>query len=75
MRDRGRAADGDLYWNPQSGEIDPAVDDFEAVVNLAGESIAAGRWTTAKKQRIHDSRVEATRTVAAILAKRAHRAR
>ena len=40
------------------------------MVNLAGESIAAGRWTTAKKQRIHDSRVEATRTVAAVLAKR-----
>ncbi len=32
-----------------------------AILNLAGESIAAGRWTAARKQRIRDSRIEALR--------------
>ena len=34
-----------------------------AIVNLAGEGIADGRWTTARKQRILDSRVEAGQAV------------
>lgn len=34
---------------------------FQKVVNLMGESIAEGRWTAAKKQRIRDSRVVGTR--------------
>jgi uncharacterized protein (TIGR01777 family) len=69
VRDRARAVDGDLYWNPQSGEVDPGADTFDAAVNLAGESIAAGRWTAAKKQRIHDSRVSATSTISTLVAK------
>ena len=40
---------------------------FDAVVHLAGESIA-GRWTAAKKARIRDSRVQGTRALAAALA-------
>ena len=56
---------------PAANEIrlDPAKDpplatpaaalDFDAVVHLAGESIA-GRWTAAKKARIRDSRVQGT---------------
>jgi len=40
---------------------------FDAVVHLAGESIA-GRWTAAKKARIRDSRVQNTRALAAALA-------
>src|SRR5439155_13513436 len=31
-----------------------------AVVNLCGESIAGGRWTTARKARLVDSRVKPT---------------
>ena len=39
------------------------------MVNLAGESIAEGRWNAAKKKRIRDSRVEGTKQlVDAILA-------
>jgi uncharacterized protein len=44
---------------PWAGEVDGAA----AVVNLAGESIAAGRWTDARKQRILESRVLATRSL------------
>lgn len=34
---------------------------FDAVVHLAGENVADGRWTTAKKERILESRIEGTR--------------
>jgi uncharacterized protein (TIGR01777 family) len=38
-------------------------DGAEAIVNLAGESIAAGRWTPERKRRIRDSRLDAGRAV------------
>ncbi len=44
----------------------PLVDllsDYDAVVHLAGESIGAGRWTSARKGRILDSRVASTRAL------------
>jgi len=55
--------DGDefLQWTSEL-KIDPETK-VDSVVNLMGESIAEGRWTTAKKQRIRTSRVEATRTL------------
>ncbi|MBI5852169.1 MAG: TIGR01777 family protein [Planctomycetes bacterium] len=45
-----------------------ACDGADAVVHLAGENIAAGRWTAARMRRIRDSRVEGTRLLAAGLA-------
>lgn len=36
---------------------------FDAVINLAGESLASGRWTAAKKQRLFDSRIGTTRAL------------
>ncbi len=40
----------------------------DAVVNLAGENIAAGRWTAARKQGIRDSRLNAGRVIVQALA-------
>jgi uncharacterized protein (TIGR01777 family) len=43
--------------------VRPAMRETDAVVNLAGESIAGGRWTDARKRAILHSRVDATRTL------------
>ena len=53
-------------WQPESEPIPAAAfDEVEAVFHLAGEPVAEGRWTAAKKQRIRDSRVLGTRQVVA----------
>ncbi|PIE45118.1 MAG: TIGR01777 family protein [Gammaproteobacteria bacterium] len=36
---------------------------IDAVIHLAGEGVAGGRWTPAKKQRIRDSRIDTTRAL------------
>jgi len=58
---------------PEGTEIRAAVGDFvdaepEAVINLAGEPIAEGRWSDEKKRRIVESRVETTRAIAKLCA-------
>jgi len=62
VRGGGRRKADAVHWNPDSGTIDaPALEGLDAVVHLAGENIAGGRWTAAKKARIHASRVAGTR--------------
>lgn len=62
--------DDEIAWNPEKGEIDLAkLEGLDAVVHLAGENIATGRWTAAKKARIHDSRVNGTRLLSEALSK------
>lgn len=39
----------------------PALSPIDHVINLAGEPILAGRWTSARKQRLRESRIELTR--------------
>jgi uncharacterized protein len=67
---RGASADaGAIVWDPELGTIDaPSLEGVDAVVHLAGESIAAGRWTDAQKRRIRDSRIRGTGTLASALA-------
>lgn len=58
-------------WNPDAGEIDKrALDGVDAVVHLAGENIAGGRWTTARRRRILESRQRGTRLIAEAVAGR-----
>ncbi len=62
----------DITWNPESGIDAPErLEGLDAVIHLAGENIADGRWTAAKKKRIRDSRVQGTQLLAATLAERA----
>lgn len=57
-----------LAWaTEQAGEWQQVVAEAEAVVNLAGESIAGGRWTDEYKQRIRQSRLDTTRGIAAAM--------
>jgi uncharacterized protein (TIGR01777 family) len=62
---RGRAAPGQITWSPDgtAGPWATAIDGADAVINLAGESIAGRRWTAAHKARIRDSRILATRSI------------
>jgi uncharacterized protein (TIGR01777 family) len=51
-----------ISWDPERDRIDSArLAGVDAVVHLAGESLAARRWTAAQKQRIRDSRIQGTR--------------
>lgn len=57
-------SEGDVRWDPEEGTIDGDLAGTGAVVHLAGESIAEGRWTGEKKRRILESRQKGTRLLA-----------
>ncbi|HTC49839.1 MAG TPA: TIGR01777 family oxidoreductase [Candidatus Aquilonibacter sp.] len=65
---RGPAkSDDQISWDP-SKPLNPAlISGFDAVIHLAGESIM-GRWTAAKKSKIHHSRVNGTLNLSHALA-------
>lgn len=56
-------------WTPDgdAGAWAAAIDGADAVINLAGESLAAKRWTPARKAELRDSRVLPTRSLAAAI--------
>jgi uncharacterized protein (TIGR01777 family) len=63
----------EVDWDPERGIIDAAhLEGLDAVVHLAGESIAEGRWTEEKKRRIRSSRVEGTELLSHTLANLTH---
>ena len=53
-------------WQRIIGEV-------EGVINLAGESVAAKRWSPTRKRLISESRVQTTRTVVEAIAAQAHK--
>jgi hypothetical protein len=65
---RGPAkSDEQISWDPVVPLAPQTVSGFDAVIHLAGESIF-GRWTTAKKSNIRDSRVVGTFNLSSALA-------
>ena len=54
-----------IEWSPDRYSIALSlIEGFDAVVHLAGESIAEGRWTDEKKKRIRESRTKGTKLLA-----------
>jgi len=71
---RAPKAKDEARWDPEQGAIDAAaLEGVNAVVHLAGENIAEGRWTEAKKARLRSSRVGPTRLLCETLAGLKHK--
>jgi len=69
VRRTPRPGSGEIYWMPSRGEVDAgALAGVDAVVHLAGRSIAAWRWTPRIRRQVRDSRVDSTRLLAEVLA-------
>jgi len=58
-----------VSWNPATGELGGAGVGADAVVNLAGASIADGRWTAQRKALLGSSRIDTTRALVGALTK------
>ena len=59
-----------IGWN----DLPRAIEEVDAIVNLAGESIA-GRWSESKKKAIHDSRINGTRAIVDAIKNAQHKPR
>jgi uncharacterized protein (TIGR01777 family) len=69
VRRRPSAAD-EIFWDPATRQIDAtSLEGVDAVIHLAGVSIAGGRWTAARKAAILSSRQQGTSLLAATLAR------
>ena len=61
---------GEVEWDPDRGRLESAaLEGIDGFVHLSGESIAAGRWSPARKRRLLESRTMTTRLVSAALAR------
>src|SRR5918997_3131740 len=65
---RSPKGENDIRWDPDAGTVEGSLEGHDAVVHLAGESIAEGRWTPERKRRIMESRKRGTRLLAETIA-------
>jgi uncharacterized protein len=67
---RPAQAPDQITWQPDGtpGSLAQHLNAVDAVVNLAGENIASGRWTPARKELLRSSRILPTRTLARAIA-------
>ncbi len=66
---RRDAGAGEIAWDPARRTIDTrALEGVDVVVHLAGENVAGGRWTDARKTEVMKSRVDGTHTIATAVA-------
>ncbi len=68
---RARPRDARQFrWDPAAGILDAAaIPTCDAVIHLAGASIAAGRWSASRKAEIMESRRAGTRLIATAIAR------
>lgn len=70
VRTDAQTEPGAIPWNPDEDQLDASrFEELDAVVHLAGENIASGRWTARRKARIRDSRVNGTTLLCGALAR------
>lgn len=70
VRDSRTLGGTSIFWNPSSGVLDENdLRRVDAVVHLAGEPIAPGRWTEERKRAIKQSRIRGTELIARTLAR------
>ncbi|MFO0977822.1 MAG: TIGR01777 family oxidoreductase [Planctomycetaceae bacterium] len=64
VRKSGSNGSEEILWDLQRGIANPErLKGVDTVIHLAGENIASGRWNTAIKERIRNSRVQGTRSL------------
>ncbi|HSB52761.1 MAG TPA: TIGR01777 family oxidoreductase [Gemmatimonadales bacterium] len=67
---RGQTSGDDIHWDPGAGKLEgAALEGVDAVIHLAGESIAGGRWTEERRRKILDSRIQGTTLLSETLAR------
>lgn len=65
--------EGTHYWDPLEGKLPKGVlESAEAIIHLAGENIAKGRWSAARKNAIRDSRVLGTQLLSQAVSEMGH---
>lgn len=70
VRSEPKDAATEVYWDPEKGILNQnELEGLDAVVHLAGENLAEGRWTDEKKRRIRESRTKGTRLLSETLAR------
>jgi uncharacterized protein (TIGR01777 family) len=61
IRDKSKVDQTHFYWDPQNGILDVAsLENFNALIHLAGENISSRRWSDRQKQKISQSRLQST---------------
>ncbi|KAA0544936.1 TIGR01777 family protein [Bacillus sp. BGMRC 2118] len=56
-----------VRWLGENTFPENELDGVHTIINLAGESLNSGRWTEARKERIYNSRIRATREINRII--------
>jgi uncharacterized protein (TIGR01777 family) len=65
-----KTAEPTIWWDPVKQEMDAAeMEGHDVVIHLAGENIAAGRWTKQQREKILNSRVQGTALLSQTLAR------
>ncbi len=73
VRDKTRVGPDAFFWDPAQLLVDDAAwEGVDAVVHLAGKSIAAKRWTKSLKDEIYASRVDGTTLLATAMSALEH---
>lgn len=65
-----------FFWDPAQGKIDAScLAQIDAIVHLAGASVAGGRWSARRKTEIEASRIQSTRLLMETLKNNSHTVR